>query len=371
MSDLNTRIQKYYNLNNHLSQVDSVELVSLLNKSKKIKTWDTNQLRGTNQIIIIKKAKLFVKRIPITDTEYKHLFSTKNRYRLPRNYYYGVDPAAAGAGVFRELAIHVKTTNWVLQGQIENFPLMYHYRIMPNPKRTSKMKEERQREFNKYWNNSKIKGKYIVDRFNSNYEAVLFLEYFPYTLKPWLNKNMDKLNYFVSEMKDTLSFLQKNGIIHFDVHWENIITDGNKPFLTDFGLALDKGFDLSSSERLFFKNNSYYDFGQFLFWIAAFFHFNFQKLSDAKKKKIICKYESGEKIQLDRPLLVLLKNIHKIIADGDMKLPKQLVDCIKNYGSIMISMCEFIENIRGKNSRITSFNNREIRRLLKKAGFCP
>ena len=57
------------------------------------------------------------------------MFSTKNLYDLPTYYQYGV--GSAGFGVFRELVANIKTTNWVLQGAIANFPLLYHARIIP------------------------------------------------------------------------------------------------------------------------------------------------------------------------------------------------------------------------------------------------
>ncbi len=44
-------------------------------------------------------------------------------------YHYGI--GSAGFGVFRELVANIKITNWVLEGAITNFPLLYHYRVIP------------------------------------------------------------------------------------------------------------------------------------------------------------------------------------------------------------------------------------------------
>lgn len=71
--------------------------------------------------------KVFVKRIPLTDLGHENPFSARNLYSLPTFYNYGV--GSAGFGAFRELFAHAKTTNWVLAGEIETFPLLSHYRI--------------------------------------------------------------------------------------------------------------------------------------------------------------------------------------------------------------------------------------------------
>ncbi|MEV0335229.1 hypothetical protein [Nocardia sp. NPDC050717] len=44
--------------------------------------------------------------------------------------HYGVGGPAFGA--WRELAAHVMTTNWVLTGEFAGFPVMYHWRILPD-----------------------------------------------------------------------------------------------------------------------------------------------------------------------------------------------------------------------------------------------
>ena len=104
----------------------------------------------------------------------------------------------------------------------------------------------------------------MIDRTHAKYEVVLFLECIPYSLEDWLGKNMNQLGGIVSEMRGTITFLRKNGIIHFDAHFGNILTDGEKPYLTDFGLVLDRRFELIDAERQFFNKHTHYDYGKFL-----------------------------------------------------------------------------------------------------------
>ncbi len=75
---------------------------------------------------------VFVKRIPLTDIELRpeNVRSTANVFELPMFYQYGV--GSAGFGAWRELAVHTMTTNWVLGDAYAGFPLMYHWRVLPD-----------------------------------------------------------------------------------------------------------------------------------------------------------------------------------------------------------------------------------------------
>ena len=155
-NNLKTRIDLYYKLNTHFVYLDNKQLNSLFDSEGNKRGW------GENHIIKLGKSNVFVKRIPITDHEYNHKFSTKNLYDLPTYYNYGV--GSASFGVFREILMHIRTTNWVLQGTIENFPLMYYYRIVSRSGEKPDMDMEWYKKYVKYWNSNENIGRYIVDR---------------------------------------------------------------------------------------------------------------------------------------------------------------------------------------------------------------
>jgi hypothetical protein len=75
---------------------------------------------------------VFVKRVPLTDMERlpEHVRSTANLFGLPTFCQYGV--GGPGFGAWRELAVHIMTTNWVLGGRYQGFPMMYHWRMLPD-----------------------------------------------------------------------------------------------------------------------------------------------------------------------------------------------------------------------------------------------
>ena len=355
-NDLKTRIDAYCKLSTHFAYLDDEQLNSLFDSERNTRSW------GENHIIKVGKSKVFVKKIPLTELESNHMFSTKNLYDLPTYYNYGV--GSAGFGVFRELLTHIRTTNWVLQGAIENFPLMYHYRIVPRSGEKKDLDMEWYERYVRYWNSNENIGKYIVDRTNAKYEVILFLEYIPYTFSKWFEKNLNQLDAFISEIPDTITFLRKNGIIHFDVHFNNILTDGDKPYLTDFGLALDRRFDLSETEQAFFRKNTHYDYGEYLLCIGEHLPSVYQGLAKTKKKKIMQRYGLKDDTPYLESLVILLENILEIYTDGLMKLNENYVDALIKYRSIIILMAEFFEDMQRNDRKDTKYSHTKLKRSL-------
>ena len=180
----------------------------------------------------------------------------------------------------------------------------------------------------------------------------------------WFEKNIDRLGAFINEIPDTITFLQKNGIIHFDVHFNNILTDGNKPYLTDFGLALDKRFDLSETERAFFRENTHYDYGEYLLCLGEHLLSVYRGLTETKKKKVMQKYGLEDETQCPKDFIILLENINEIYAEGLMKLDKNYVEAVIKYRAIIVLMVEFFADMQQNNKKGTKYSHAKLRRLL-------
>jgi hypothetical protein len=56
-----------------------------------------------------------------------------------------------------------------------------------------------------------------------------------------------------------VAFMNTNGLLHFDAHFRNILTDGRRLYLADFGLATSPRFDLSTDEHDFVAQNMSHD----------------------------------------------------------------------------------------------------------------
>ncbi|WP_306338599.1 hypothetical protein [Streptomyces sp. KL118A] len=96
---------------------------------------------------------------------------------------------------------------------------------------------------------------------------MLFLEYFPQTLHEWLTEQVriggraaDRACRLVEkELITGTSFMNDRGLLHFDAHFQNILTDGRRLYFSDFGLALSSRFDLSPEESDFLDRHRTYD----------------------------------------------------------------------------------------------------------------
>ncbi|WP_339383383.1 protein kinase domain-containing protein [Oculatella sp. LEGE 06141] len=317
-----------------------------------------------NHIIVFGQSKVFVKRVPVTDIEYENLFSTKNLYNLSTGYNYGV--GSPGLGVFRELITHLKTTHWVLEGAIANFPLMYHYRILPSTKNCAKLEIDIE-----HWGNHANIKKYVLDRVHAKYELVLLLEYIPHILETWLQENPHQLQKTLNDLWRTIAFLRAKGIIHFDAHFRNILTDGEQIYLTDFGLALDKSFALTEDETVFFEQNSLYDYGEVLRNLGHLIRSPYGSCSENDKYRIMKKYGIKDGLRPYEVGAILLDNIQQIQADGDMVLDEFYVSSIVKYRSIIALMQAFFTEMRGSDQKDTQLPHTELRLLLNEAGLLP
>ncbi|MQY40907.1 hypothetical protein SRB17_89400 [Streptomyces sp. RB17] len=224
---------------------------------------------GRSAELDIDGTRVFVKRIPLTDTELRpeNARSTANLFGLPMFYQYGV--GSAGFGAWRELAVHVMTTNWVLGNEYEGFPLMYHWRILPDSP-----PEGVADEFGGidgavvHWEGSSaVRGRLeAIGRSSSS--LVLFLEHVPQTLADWLHdyrtaapegEESSPYPWVEQALARGTAFMSSHGLVHFDAHFANVLTDGRLLYFADFGLALSSGFELSVAEAEFLSDHLVYD----------------------------------------------------------------------------------------------------------------
>jgi hypothetical protein len=258
------RIKLYSQISTSLTALSNEKLKQILADAKPM----YEGIGGKSALISIDDTQVFVKKIPLTDLEQlpQNFMSTANLFNLPLGYQYGI--GSAGFGAWRELATHVMTTNWVITSECVNFPIMYHWRILPSgPGDINTNYWGDIEEYCQYWENSGAIRQRAEDLNKASAHIALFLEYVPQNLSEWLSAQIAKGDgstetavVFVDEqLKETNKHMNALGLMHFDAHFENILTDGERLYLSDFGLALSSKFDLSTEETEFLKQHQSYD----------------------------------------------------------------------------------------------------------------
>lgn len=221
---------------------------------------------GKSALLEVAGHPVFVKLVPLTDPERQPdtIRSTANVFGLPGFCQYGI--GGPGFGAWRELAVHTMTTNWVLAGECEGFPLMYHWRVLPD----STPLPDELADVDKavaYWGGGSQVRRRIEALRQSSASIALFLEYIPQNLHQWLSEQMDAGDEAADRawamveksLEAGTSFMNGRGLLHFDAHFENILTDGQRLYFADYGLAVSSRFELSQAEAGFFDRHRTYD----------------------------------------------------------------------------------------------------------------
>ncbi|UGT55543.1 protein kinase family protein [Nocardia asteroides] len=210
--------------------------------------------------------QVFVKRVPLTARELRpeNIRSTADLFDLPMYCHYGIGGPAFGA--WRELAAHVMTTNWVLMGGFAGFPLMYHWRVLPDTASLPEELADIDRVVD-YWGGGDQVRRRLEEQRASEASIALFLEYLPHNLFDWLREQLRAggevaeraLAMADRELAAGIAFMNAHGLLHFDAHFENVLTDGERLYYADFGLAISSRFELANDERAFFDRHRNYD----------------------------------------------------------------------------------------------------------------
>ncbi|ANS62361.1 hypothetical protein SLINC_0137 [Streptomyces lincolnensis] len=225
---------------------------------------------GRSAEMEVEGIRVFVKRVPLTDIELQpeHARSTANVFELPLFYQYGV--GSAGFGAWRELAAHIMTTGWVLKNEYADFPLLYHWRVLPDSPPVGFVDGLGGVEGAvAHWEGSSAVRRRLEAIGRSSFSLVLFLEHVPQTLAEWLGDSRDAApsepggespyRWVENALLRGTEFMSARGLVHFDAHFANLLTDGQRVYFADFGLALSRDFELSAEERDFLADHLVYD----------------------------------------------------------------------------------------------------------------
>ncbi|GAA4902807.1 phosphotransferase family enzyme [Stackebrandtia albiflava] len=199
---------------------------------------------------------LFVKLIRLTDVERRagdgH---TGNLFGLPPYCQYGV--GSPGFNAWREPAAHDAATRWALAGETVGVPLTYHHRVVPFVGPAAKPE-------NGPFDGHPAVAARIAALAAATHCVALFTEHLPETAVGWLagrrdDQLPDAYRSLWTQLTDTVTSFGRHGLHHSDAHLGNVLTDGTRVYLTDFGLAQSTDFALDAEEVAFHGRHRHYD----------------------------------------------------------------------------------------------------------------
>jgi len=333
------RLSNYSKAAKCLSRLTNEQLSILLKTAKSLGTGTGGEVLS----IEVDGVPIFIKKIRLTDIERENPRSTQNLFELPPYYQYGV--GSMGFGVWREIAAHEMTTQWVLNGECQNFPLMYHSRVLERPTALPKTPtheelEDRQR-YVEYWDGSSAVGRRSEAAETASADVVVFMESLPQTLKKWLNVEGGKENLprIEREINLVAAFMKSRGFLHFDAHFHNILTNNGHVYFADFGLAMSRRFDLSPDERAFLEKHIDYD--------------RYYVVAELAKQSIVSTLRDEER---EAALDVYLSPERMTVA-----LPSGVESIAQRYRPIAVLMGNFFRGLR-EHSKSTPYPETELAR---------
>ena len=224
---------------------------------------------GETAVVAVGGVPVFTKRLALTALEHEpeHLRSTANLFGLPTCCHYGV--GAPSAGAWRELRAHEIASQWVLDGTCAGFPLLHHWRILPQvPPRGLDCAEHGDVDtWVAFWHDSGAVRQRLEAASQASADLVLFLEHAPQDLSTWLADRHAEgpevvdavLGSVVTQLVHAAERMSAEGLVHFDAHLRNVVVDGDRLYLTDFGLAMSSAFSLSVEEARFLRRHAEHD----------------------------------------------------------------------------------------------------------------
>ncbi|WP_370971092.1 serine/threonine protein phosphatase [Amycolatopsis sp. cg9] len=214
---------------------------------------------GGSAVLDVDGAPVFAKRIPLTDLELAHPGSTANLFDLPVHCQYGV--VSPGFTAWRELAANVIVTDAVLAGETQAFPILHHWRVLPGRSPLAAEYADIDGVVAALGGSSTVRARFEALAAASS-SLVLFCEYLPHPLPDWLGEDpAGKAAAVERQLSEIVKFLRGRQLLHMDGHFGNLRTDGERIYLTDFGLATSPHFDLSAAERDFAERHANHDEG--------------------------------------------------------------------------------------------------------------
>jgi serine/threonine protein kinase len=205
-------------------------------------------------------------------------------------------------------------------------------------------------------------------RESAPFELWLILEHVPYRLRDWVVDDQSAADELVDRLLTTIRFLHGHGVFHFDAHFDNVVTDGSLPYLTDFGLASDREFALSESERAFLDRHQHYDFGQVIHSVGNALLGFLWRLPSSERDSFLRRF--GADVPSDHGALIemLVSNVTTIASEGILGVSPAYAALVTRYRPVILFMTSFFSALQASRRKNTLFDDARLSHLLVEAG---
>ncbi len=212
---------------------------------------------GGSVVFDVDGVPVFAKRIPLTDLELAHPGSTANLFDLPVYCQYGI--GGPGFNAWRELAANKLVTNAVLAGETQSFPMLHHWRVLPGRSPVADEHADIDTVVAALGDCPAVRAR-LEALAAASCSLVLFCEYIPHPIEQWLQEDpAGKAATVERQLSQIVMFLRSRELLHMDGHFGNMRSDGERIYLSDFGLVTSPHFELSSTERAFAERHATHD----------------------------------------------------------------------------------------------------------------
>ncbi|MFD0201946.1 MULTISPECIES: serine/threonine protein phosphatase [Saccharothrix] len=212
---------------------------------------------GGSGVVDVGGTPVFVKRIPLSDREHARPRDTANLFDLPLFCQYGIGGPSFTA--WRELAANEIVTDAVLAGETAAFPLLHHWRVLPGRAPVAAEHADVDAVVAALGGSPAVRAR-LEALAAASHSLVLFFEHIPHPVEGWLGEDpAGKAVAVERQLAEVVAVLRDRELLHMDGHLGNLRTDGERLYLTDFGLVTSPRFDLSAAERDFVRRNAGHD----------------------------------------------------------------------------------------------------------------
>lgn len=304
---------------------------------------------------------VFIKRITLTNLERAsgNVRSTANLHGLPVQFQYGV--GSVGASAWREVEAHLLTDRWVRTGQWDGFPLLHHWRVLDGgvDRDRSSAEDSDLEAMVEYWHGSPAVRQRVTALTDASAGVYLFLEHVPQTLAQWLSDTLERgpdaldlvCDRVAENLVSTASFMSRKDLGHFDAHFRNIMTDGERLYFSDFGLALSATFSTTGEEARFLREHRDHDVAyvvrELVNWLVGAFADDADTWTDASHRdQLVRRYADGQ---------------------VPLQLSTRAAALVSRYAQVAVVLNEFYARLYGT-GRYSLFPAQELRSACASAG---